>query len=43
MRVLLVEDDPLIARNVAARLEKSGYLVDRESNGEKLHALNLLR
>jgi len=35
MRVLLVEDDPMIARNVAARLQKSGYLVDREANGEE--------
>jgi len=35
MRLLLVEDDPLISRDVAAVLEKNGYLVDVESNGEE--------
>ncbi len=35
MRLLLVEDDPLISRDVAAVLEKNGYLVDLESNGEE--------
>ncbi len=35
MRLLLVEDDPLISRDVAAVLSKNGYLVDTESNGEE--------
>jgi len=35
MRLLLVEDDTLIARDVAAVLEKNGYLVDLETNGEE--------
>lgn len=35
MRILLVEDDPVIGRNVQEALERSGYLVDRESDGEK--------
>lgn len=34
MRVLLVEDDPLIARDVAAHLQRAGYVVERESDGE---------
>jgi len=35
MRLLLVEDDPLISRDVATVLEKNGYLVDLEANGEE--------
>ncbi len=35
MRLLLVEDDPMISRNVTAALGKSGYLVDVEPNGEE--------
>jgi DNA-binding response OmpR family regulator len=35
MRILLVEDDPLIQRNVKDALERNGYLVDCEANGEK--------
>ncbi len=35
MRLLLVEDDPLISRDVAAVLSKNGYLVDTEANGEE--------
>jgi DNA-binding response OmpR family regulator len=34
MRVLLIEDDPLIARDVVAFLTKSGYLVEHAQNGE---------
>lgn len=35
MRVLLVEDDDRIARDVTAALTAAGYLVERESNGEQ--------
>ena len=35
MRVLVVEDDPRIAGDVAAALKAAGYLVDVESNGEE--------
>jgi DNA-binding response OmpR family regulator len=34
MRILLIEDDPMIARDVSLYLEKSGYLVTPETNGE---------
>jgi DNA-binding response OmpR family regulator len=34
MRVLLVEDDDRIAREVAAALERNGYLPERENDGE---------
>lgn len=34
MRLLLVEDDPLISRDVIAHLSKAGYVVDHASNGE---------
>ena len=34
MRILLVEDDPLIARKVTAVLENSGYAVDTVREGE---------
>jgi two-component system, OmpR family, response regulator len=34
MRVLLVEDDDRIARNVAAALTEAGYLTEREADGE---------
>lgn len=34
MRILLVEDDPLIARDVSAHLVKAGYIVQHEKNGE---------
>ncbi len=35
MRLLFVEDDPLISRDVANILGKNGYLVDLERNGEE--------
>jgi len=35
MRLLFVEDDPLISRDVAKVLQKNGYLVDIEPNGEE--------
>src|SRR3954471_7688258 len=35
MRLLLVEDDDRIARDVTAALTGSGYLVDRASDGEQ--------
>ena len=35
MRILLVEDDERIARDVAAALTAAGYLVERESEGEE--------
>lgn len=35
MRVLLVEDDDRIARNVKAALTDAGYLVDHERDGEE--------
>jgi len=34
MRILLIEDDPMIARDVSSYLDKSGYLVSHEKNGE---------
>lgn len=34
MRILLVEDDPVISRNVREALERNGYLVEQTSNGE---------
>mgnify|MGYP006364036189 CR=1 FL=1 len=34
MRVLLVEDDDRIARDVGAALESAGYVVERERDGE---------
>jgi len=34
MRILLVEDDPLIARDVSHHLTRAGYLVEHESDGE---------
>ncbi len=34
MRILLVEDDPLISRDVVAYLTRSGYLVQHERTGE---------
>ncbi|MBL0372106.1 response regulator transcription factor [Rhizobium sp. KVB221] len=34
MRILLIEDDPMIARDVCAYLIKSGYIVTHERNGE---------
>lgn len=35
MRVLLIEDDDRIARNVKAALVEAGYLVDHERDGEE--------
>jgi DNA-binding response OmpR family regulator len=35
MRVLLVEDDPRIARDVAAALAAGGYVVEQERDGEE--------
>ncbi len=34
MRLLLIEDDPLIARDVTLHLERAGYVVVHESDGE---------
>jgi two-component system OmpR family response regulator len=34
MRILLVEDDPLIARDVTRHLEHAGYVVEYEQDGE---------
>lgn len=34
MRILLVEDDPLIARDLVAHLERAGYVVVHEHDGE---------
>ena len=34
MRILLVEDDPLIARDISHHLERAGYVVEHESDGE---------
>ncbi|SMD02843.1 response regulator transcription factor [Rhizobium sp. RU36D] len=34
MRILLVEDDPLIARDVIANLERAGFVVVHERDGE---------
>lgn len=35
MRILLVEDDPRIARDVTETLTGAGYVVDQESDGEE--------
>ncbi len=35
MRILLVEDDPLIARNLSTYLTNEGYLVQHEKDGEE--------
>jgi two-component system, OmpR family, response regulator len=35
MRVLLVEDDPALARQVAGALNKAGYAIDRRADGEE--------
>jgi two-component system OmpR family response regulator len=35
MRLLLVEDDPMISRDVSNTLTRNGYLVDVEANGEE--------
>ncbi len=34
MRILLVEDDPLIARDIVHHLERAGYIVELERDGE---------
>ncbi|MDP9836136.1 DNA-binding response OmpR family regulator [Neorhizobium huautlense] len=34
MRILLVEDDPLIARDITHHLTRAGYLVEHEHDGE---------
>jgi two-component system OmpR family response regulator len=34
MRILLIEDDPLIARDVTLHLTRAGYLVEHENDGE---------
>ncbi|MGI2031108.1 response regulator transcription factor [Rhizobium panacihumi] len=34
MRILLVEDDPLIARDITHHLTRAGYLVEHEKDGE---------
>lgn len=35
MRVLVVEDDPRIARDITRALEASGYVVESVSDGEE--------
>ena len=35
MRVLLAEDEPALARQISAALDKAGYAVDRRSDGEE--------
>jgi two-component system OmpR family response regulator len=35
MRILLVEDDARIVRDLSAALESAGYVVDREGDGEE--------
>ncbi|OYD82212.1 response regulator [Azospirillum brasilense] len=35
MRLLVVEDDPALARQLAERLESEGYAVDRAADGEE--------
>lgn len=35
MRILLIEDDDRIRRDITSALEASGYVVDSESNGEE--------
>jgi two-component system OmpR family response regulator len=39
MRVLLVEDEPELARQIKAALEQTGYAVDHADNGEDGHFL----
>lgn len=39
MRVLLVEDDPDLAAQLAASLEREGYAVDRAADGERAEFL----
>jgi two-component system OmpR family response regulator len=39
MRVLLVEDDPDLAAQLAASLEREGYAVDRAADGEQAEFL----
>ncbi|NVD39928.1 response regulator transcription factor [Ensifer sp. HO-A22] len=34
MRILLVEDDPLIARDIVSNLERAGFLIVHEREGE---------
>ena len=36
MRVLVIEDDPRIARDITRALEASGYVVESVSDGRKL-------
>ena len=35
MRILLAEDDPMIARDVTTHLARAGYVVRHETNGEE--------
>lgn len=39
MRVLVVEDDPVLLKQLAAALEAAGYAVDRAADGEEGHFL----
>lgn len=39
MRLLVVEDDPALARQLAERLEGEGYAVDRTADGEEAQFL----
>ena len=39
MRILIVEDDPNLNRQLADALEAAGYVVDRASDGEEGHFL----
>lgn len=43
MRVLVVEDDPTLARSIAVALEESGFVVDIALDGEQALALGLSR
>ena len=35
MKILLVEDDARIARNLSAALQEAGFAVDQEGNGNE--------
>lgn len=43
MRVLVVEDEPTLARSIAAALEESGFTVDLALDGEQALSLGLSR
>ena len=39
MRVLVVEDEPILARQLAAALRRAGYAVDQAADGERADLL----